>query len=73
MSKSYYENVPFWNFYNHRPDDIFAKNRIHSEQNIKALKIGYIYNPLDFEFKKVFGFIPKNSFRSHNGNIYIPI
>lgn len=70
---SYYENTPFWNFYNHRPDDIFAKGNKYLIQNIKALKIGNIYNPLDFEFKKMFGYIPKNSFRSHNGNIYIPI
>ena len=38
MSKSYYENVPFWNFYNHQPDDIFAKNRIRFFAKYKSIK-----------------------------------
>ena len=65
----YYINDPFWNMYYNTNDDIFGRKYINQGNIIPYVKIGNIKDPFEFEFKKKYGYISKNSIRCSNGDI----
>ena len=59
------------NIYYSSPIDVFLSR--HNTSNLftlKGYKIENIHDPFEFRFKKMFGYIPKDSIMCSNGDIF---